>query len=296
MGQKLTLIVTCTDRKSVVPPAELLVRNLPPGSSDERSATWIERLRNAQKTVPLHRLYQGESWSQAMRLEASARAAGFTPELIVASAGLGLMSTSDSAPAYGATFSSRQPDSVAASPSLARSWWTTVSARREARRFQEMTEGATILVLSASYASAMATDLKSLSGRADVVVFGGSQEVPEDVRIPADRQLRPALGGTATSLNLRTARAWIDRLPSACIEEHRDHQAWRDWASSTRRPDVHDRKPVSDAEVIDFVQASLATTEGITYTRALRHLREAGMACEQKRFKRIFHETGPASD
>lgn len=291
MGQKLTLVVTCTDRKSAVPASALLVRNLPEGSPVERSAMWIERLRGADNAVPLHRLYQGESWSQAMRLEASARAAGFTPELIVASAGLGLMSASDSAPSYGATFTSRQPDSVAPNSGLARAWWTALSARPEARSFQEITEGASIAVLSASYASAMAADLKCLSGRADVVVFGGSQDVPADVRLPADRQLRSVLGGTATSLNLRTARAWIERLPHARIEGHRDHPAWRDWVSSARRQDSYDRQPVSDAQVSDFVQRSRATIEGITYTRALRLLRDAGIACEQKRFRRIFHET-----
>ena len=106
----------------------------------------------------------------------------------------------------------------------------------------------------------MAEDLRGLTGRDDVVVFGGSDVVPHDLRVAADRGLRAALGGTATSLNLRTAIAWLERLPHPTVSGNRDHTAWKTWAAENSRPDRYDRLPLTDAQVVDFVRRSRAPT------------------------------------
>ena len=123
MVQKLTIVVTCTDRKSAQPEPDLMVRNLDPGSIAERVDLWRDGLERATLRVPLRHLYRGESWTQALRLEATARAAGFQPRLIVASAGLGLVEADEEAPPYAATFSPRQADSVGSTQVETRAWW-----------------------------------------------------------------------------------------------------------------------------------------------------------------------------
>ena len=94
--QKLTIIVTCTDRKSATPADELMVRNLPTGQVSARARVWRERLARATVRRPLIDLYSGETWSQVRATCSSRpRALGFEPDVFVASAGLGLRHVSD---------------------------------------------------------------------------------------------------------------------------------------------------------------------------------------------------------
>lgn len=288
--QKLTLVVTCTDRKSARPDDTLLVRNLPNLPPAERSRAWFENLRGAARQVPLRQLYQGEAWTQVLQLERTAQSIGFETRLLVASAGLGLARASDLAPAYGATFAPRQPDSVANDPVGGRAWWQALKARTGAASTDEWRDSAALFVLSETYAHAMADDMVALAGRTDVVVFGGSRDVPPQVRIPADRQLRQSLGGTTTSLNLRTAIAWLKLLPEPRINGSLQHPEWRAWVDASRSRDSYDRRPMTDAQVAHFIRNLRAADPSMSRSRALRILRDEGMACEQKRFGRLFQE------
>ena len=56
--QKLTIIVTCTDRKSATPDDELMVRNLPTGQVSARARVWREAPRASDGTPPPHRPVQ----------------------------------------------------------------------------------------------------------------------------------------------------------------------------------------------------------------------------------------------
>src|SRR4051812_2256178 len=104
--EKLTIIVTCTDRKSATPEHALMVRNLPSRQVRTRARVWREAIERSAATRTLLELYSGETWTQVKRLLATASDLGYDPDVMVASAGLGLRSISDRAPAYAATFSS----------------------------------------------------------------------------------------------------------------------------------------------------------------------------------------------
>lgn len=123
MAELLTIIVTCTDRKSLPVADDLRVRCLAPGSIEQRARTWIRQLNETHPKRPLRSLYQGETWTQVVRLEEAVQAAGYEPRLLVASAGLGLRSVEQEAPAYGATFSPGSPDVVGTTTDQARDWW-----------------------------------------------------------------------------------------------------------------------------------------------------------------------------
>ena len=66
--QNLTIVVTCTERKSLPVSADLQIRSLPDGSIPERYDTWRARLDRAVDRVPLDLLYAGEAWAQVKRL------------------------------------------------------------------------------------------------------------------------------------------------------------------------------------------------------------------------------------
>lgn len=286
--RKLTIVVTCTDRKFVAPSETLMARSLPATTVSERADAWVGRVRAARPAVRLLDLYKGESWTQAKRLAATAHQAGFQPAVFVASAGLGLRSVDDFGPSYTATFARGHQDSVVSTASDARSWWS-----RLPHSTPPECEIPSIWVLSESYAVAMQGQLQSLDPNA-ALVFGGSSGTPEELRVRSDRNLRAALGGTVSSLNTRMAIRWLEiaegRPPTSSVVR----QAWTGWARDARQPEYYDRRPLPDGSIRQLIEEMLDRHPQLSKTVALKNLRASGIACEQRRFSGLFEEASRA--
>jgi hypothetical protein len=287
--RKLTIVVTCTDRKSAQPTHDTLARTLPAGSLSDRSDIWRTRLMAAADRRPLDALYQGESWSQLTRLRTAARTAGYTPRLLVASAGLGLRDVTSSGPAYGATFTRQQPDSVAQTIADSQRWWQDRVNDPQALSVTRELRGQVLFVLSANYASALDADLVAFAEQGgDCLLVGGARDIAGIPRIASDKRLRSHFGGTTTGLNIRTAIAWMERLDGPSLHSQPMQDSWHSWASTVLRPERYDRKPMTDEQVLAFVDEARTKDPGISRTRALRILRENNFACEQQRFAQLF--------
>lgn len=115
-----------------------------------------------------------------------------------------------------------------------------------------------------------------------------SRVTSSQLRLPADRRLRHALGGTTTSLNVRTAIAWLERLEGPALVSDHARRSWNAWATTVQRREQYDRKPMSDAAIASYVRELSAVEPTITKSRALRRLRDSKLACEQRRFGQIF--------
>ncbi|GAF48282.1 hypothetical protein RW1_051_00460 [Rhodococcus wratislaviensis NBRC 100605] len=287
--RKLAIVVNCTERKSVAPDASLQARSLPAGDVGLRFSAWKSRVTTAGDLVPLADLYQGEAWVQARLLHRECMAAGFAASLMVASAGLGLRSVSQMGPAYAATFSGGHADTVASGTSARRAWWSALRGLDDAQTLTSIAAPSVLLVLSENYARAMDDDLVGLAhGGRDVLLVGGARDIDGLPRIPADRALRASLGGTASSIGHRMARAWVARRTSKSLFDKRDLSGFSAWQSRVRKVEVYERQPVTDVELRQLIVPLLANDASLSATRALRHLRDAGIACEQKRFRQIF--------
>lgn len=286
MPQKLTILVTCTDRKVAVPDPTRMVRNLPPGSIEQRAETWAAALTSSPDRTPLSRLYQGETWTQVSHLVDAASAVGYDARVVVASAGLGLRSWDHMAPAYAATFAPGHEDSVGTTTDQSRDWWAAIGA--VAPGTAPVLGGPMMWVLSQSYGRVIAADLLAHSNPTDLLVFGGSDDVPASVRIPANKALRRPLGGTATSLNLKTAIRWLKLSGTDGAFATSTRERWNSWVARTEHRESYDRQRMTDAAVVDFVQALRRSDPYLSKTRALRLLRQAGLACEQRRFGVLF--------
>lgn len=291
MSKKLTIVVTCTDRKAAVPLPQHQVRHLPAAPVEQRAEAWVDILSQATDVQPLRHLYRGEAWHQVGRLEEVARSKGFAPEVLVVSAGLGLRRIDSVAPSYAATFSSGHGDSVGKSRAEAQGWWEQVSRMPSALHLPEVLSGPALLVLSEVYASALSVDLDQLHDRDDVVVFGGKDGVLENQRIPANLGLRKVLGGTAVSLNARMAIAWLQQQESVDIRASRHRQAWNAWSSEVESTTTYDRRAIDDAGLQVWIRSATRTVPGLSKTAALRMLRDSGVACEQRRFGTMFAQT-----
>jgi len=294
--RKLTIVVTCTNRKSLPPATGLRLRDLGPGCLAERSDSWLGRLHQATGGRSLVTLYQGEAWAQMSGLARAATSAGYQPRLLVVSAGLGLREIESVAPSYAATFASRHNDSVGQSTGDAQEWWARLAKAPQALDPSRELRGRVLLVLSAVYASALQTDLSHLATvGAESLMIGGGADMTGIMRIPADRGLRPVLGGTATSLNVRVAKRWLEQLDGRDLTSRHARDRWMKWAASVRREERWDRQSLTDVEVLRFITQLLRNTPGVSRTSALRRLRDSGRACEQRRFADLFQATQDAA-
>ncbi|ANP53588.1 hypothetical protein AVL59_32205 [Streptomyces griseochromogenes] len=291
--RQLTLVVTCTDRKAAVPETELQARQLPAGPVTERAALWSERINSAAHTHSLAELYRGDHWTQARRLREAAAQAGFKADVWVASAGLGLQPVSASAPSYAATFSTRHADSVATTAEDGALWWSQLQERTGRATLQELGKASPVLlVLSEIYAKAMEAELRALADVAsEALLFGGGEQIAGIQRVPADAGLRRTLGGTLTSLNVRMAATWFQHCQDGQLTSTATSDSWNKWAASESRPEQHNRRPMTDEQVISFIRKETLSHPGISRTRLLRLLRDSGQACEQSRFANLYVKT-----
>jgi hypothetical protein len=291
---KLTLVVTCTDRKAIAPTAALRARSLPRGAVRKRVRAWWERVDSAPRTHTLADLYCGDHWTQARRLCDAAAKAGFgATDLWVASAGLGLQRVSEWAPAYAATYSPRHADAVSASAEDSVQWWELLQQRAGRATLPELGNDSPVLVvLSEPYARAMAAELRTLAeARGDSLLVGGVEDVPGLHRVPADAGLRRVLGGTLTSLNVRMAASWLEHCQDGRLTSPATRDSWGLWAARASTPERYNRTPMTDDQVMAFIRSRLTAQPGLSRTRLLREFRDGGQACEQSRFADLYVRT-----
>ncbi len=290
MAAGLTIVITCTNRKSLPAGHRLRFRDVPSSSPSERAQIWRDRLRLDGEHRPLDSLYQGEQWKESLELARVARSQGFEPTVLVASAGLGLIALESHAPAYAATFSLGKPDAVAHTVRGAEEWWEQLTRAPKALNLASL-RGPVLLVLSRTYALALARDLAELGASGvKAALVGGAFEIPGITRLSSDAGLRRKLGGTLGSLNQRMANHFL-RLshgPGDWLSD--DHlRRWTSWASEGRQKEVFDRRRRDDSEIKAWIRAMIAD-EPMSATRALREYRWQGNACEQSRFGRLYRE------
>jgi hypothetical protein len=75
------------------------------------------------------------------------------------------------------------------------------------------------------------------------------------------------------------------RFTASALRNHYAHLV-----TTTAPLRTYDRRPMSDEEVMEFIQRASARDSSVSHTGLLRRLRSTGQACEQKRFKRLFQE------
>ena len=257
--QKLTIVVTCTDRKSATPSDELMARNLPAwtGQRARRVMASGDSTRSpadAAAPRPVQRRDAGPG-----RCPCSARRTrlGFEPDVLVASAGLGLACTSRRpAPAYGATFARTTRTPSAIHPRVTRSWWAALPPCRRRVTAGSSRSGSCRRLLMRRRADEIC--MTWITGR-DILVFGGSREIPDRRARPVGpiaaararghrhQPQRPHGNAVAHLSRMARIRSPAPRGTRGALGSHEQ-----------RHREVYDRKPMTDAEVLDVRQRTCA--------------------------------------
>jgi len=303
---KVHVISSCTDRKKVVVTSERRLRH----HCGSENASLVTRWKHALMGVtaesrPVREVYAGEHWVEFLRVVESWQG-DETVKGWVASAGYGLIPLDSSVVGYAATFSPGSEDSVVRLGMNGVDWWESLStwegpnpgSARTVRAIVERGNVGDLVVVTASphYLGAMAKDLQSAleiaadARAADLLVMGS--RVPSDLgrRYPDHvvqfgGGLQRLVGGSRIGLNIRV-------LAEALKAGKVTREDIRDWvaASSANFPLLPgpDRDRADDGAVSAFIAERLREDARLKATPLLREWRDAGRACEQGRFGRIY--------
>src|SRR5262249_3789333 len=148
-----------------------------------------------------------------------------------------------------------------------------------------------LVVVSLPYLRALTADLSEACrlgrpGSVAVLCAGAGRKHPlRDFLLPCDARLPAAVGGTLTSLNGRTAGRLLGAVGDEDWSIERCKQQLESWLTDLPRyiPKSGDR--LTDTEVCDYIRGAFADEPSLRPGRLLRRLREAGLACEEKRFR-----------
>jgi hypothetical protein len=307
-GRQVTVhvIVTCANRMSRPISAHMQLGQISGHTPAQRARRWITRLVEAGSApqVAAMELYAGEHWSVVRGFPAT-RLPGEQIRLWACSAGYGLIPAEALIMPHHATLTPGQADSV---PGDAASWWSLLSewagpvpGRPRSIRALVAADPAAVFmfVLSKNYLRACGADLAAACERiADpdlfLIVSAGGRPEGElaDFAVPADARLQAYFGGTRRALNARIGAHLLERGIRS-KDEASGHLA-RLLAAQSPIP-RYNRRRQSDREILDAIAARLARAPAPSTSRLLRELRDTGLACEQRRFSRLYREAAEAT-
>lgn len=311
-GTTIHVVLTCTKGKTRPPLPSLSLGAVQGRTPEARAEAWIGRLqRHLPGSVTARELYSGDHWKVGRSIPATAAAAGFDVRLWVASAGYGLIPVEAGLAPYSATFSVRHPDFVGLGMAGVRRgdavgrWWMAVAAwkgpaPREPRSIRALAEAdpaaSVLVVASAPYLEAMRSDLAASADvladwRQLAVVSAGGRDVEGLQRhaLPFDGRLRQVVRGGDISLNVRVARELLQRGVAPRVDEL--SRAVQELGRGLQRPSAPVRSAQGDDNVRSFIREELRANPSARWSPLLRRFRsELGRACEQKRFRDLFHE------
>jgi hypothetical protein len=258
----------------------------------------------------------GEHWRVVEELVHTSAVSGLTLDLWIASAGYGLLRPEDLVEPYAATFATRAEDSITRRESRsdpiadASYWWQRLSERaRRASTVATLRDLAAqspkvplVVALSGAYVRAVRDDLlRAASELKDprqllLVSAGASDGHLENLQVPTDARLLHSVGGTRLALNVRVVKYLIENAP-----EHGWHgdEVRRFLAVHLdRQPGLvrYDRQALTDDQVTAFIRAELANSARTSRSALLRALRDRNLACEQKRFGRLYESVLEGAD
>jgi len=288
------VVTSCTQRKSV--PRCVDFAQLPqfPNVTGLAQA-WQRLLRTVSPAGAAQSVYQGRSIA-----DAATAASHLGCPWYVVSGGLGLVRSEEPVPAYECTAAGgSELDGRLKRLGVATSdWWTAITTREPQPLTRLISRRPVLLALPGSYLRMVRDDLAHLSAtKADQLrIFTssrGARFVPEHLAhcvMPYDDRLEavPNYAGTQSDFAQRALRHFVEALDAASLTlEEARAAVLRALARRPRRPrSIGERR--SDDEIRSVLTAQWTRHAGSS-TRLLRYLRdEAGIACEQKRFRRIW--------
>lgn len=255
---------------------------------------WSKRLRKAKTKVPAVDLYAGRTIREA---ESAATAIG--AKLLIASAGLGIIDSTDLIPAYDLTITGTSANNVLKQTSVpASDWWRALSKSSPYHRPLPNFDGLLLIALPADYLSMIAPTLEDLPSTllARMRIFtkppkGQSGSPWSEAWMPYDDRL-DLLGspyaGTQGDFAQRALRHFVETILPATKSATADIARVRKALRGHVLQETSSRLRLLDQEIIDLMVRDWSIAGG-SASRMLRHLRDTlHVSCEQRRVQGLY--------
>lgn len=288
------IVVPCASRKRVAPRTDARAISLVEGSQAALEVAWIRRLADLPQQMAAGQLYMGRGFA----LGANAARISGAP-LYVISAGLGLVHAERQVPSYGMTVGADGIDAIRGRSVDAfnpRSWWSAVRTSAFSIDWADAFrgDGAVLIALTRAYAEMIVDDLLELpeAHRMRLRLFGLAlpATVPNGLApcvMPYDERLDQMLKGTRTDFAQRALSHFVANVPPG-QDRDADREAVLRMLAQHVTPERIERPRLGDDEIVAAIAKHLRSVTGIG--RILRKLRDDdGIACEQRRFTRLYH-------
>jgi hypothetical protein len=226
----------------------------------------------------------------------------------VFSAGLGIFDIDTQIPSYGATFTQGNPDSVSKidcsiSAFDANYKWFTMNSKQFRNHNGHLNyakifgNAPTIICLSSSYLQVLSNDLVRFddSTKEKIMILGSKFDGMKGYEyIDTPGKLRLTLGGTLSTVSVRTL-GYMLSLVDTNSEPRLLFKSLTELASEIKSKveelPKFNRITMQDSEVLSFISTELLINGTCSASTLLRKLRDSGFACEQGRFKKLFHDS-----
>ncbi|QPF71469.1 hypothetical protein G8A07_00050 [Roseateles sp. DAIF2] len=295
------VVTSCTSRKLKQAERTVFADDAQVQTLRELCSRWVEQLRRQTELLPAGRLYQGRAFREA---DIAADCVG--APLFILSAGLGLVGSMQEVPAYDLTISAGAGSVASALTRLReaeQSWWRELTqAREQCRPVAALLEGdefeQVLLAMPSTYLAMIAAELGTVDPelvRRKLRIFSSPKSLsvlPASLQacvLPYDERLESTeLSGTLSDFPQRSLRHFASQVNAqgASLAEARAMVT----AALAGLPvrEKPQRQKLSDEEITQALRQQWWPHEGSS-TKLLRYLRdEAGIACEQGRFRQLW--------
>ncbi len=306
------VLVPCSERKRFSPAMPMRAQTLPAGPLDLVARSWGLRAQNATPKLRPDRLYRGRTF-----LEGRKAAKCLGAELVVISAGYGLLSEQDEVAPYSLTVLPGKADSILGkvhhSEWLPSAWWRMLGEHTPAETdlcalLEQRKPNLILMSLSAGYALLIADQLQILTpdqkARLRIFCAGAGSHVPRVVAdniMPYDARLDGAdspIRGTMSDFSGRALHHYARCVRDGNIKGMNLAEDKTDLAALTANwapPNKTCRIRQTDREIVAFILDTWCRTGGSS-SASLRLLRQSGRACEQGRFRILFRQVANRRD
>lgn len=293
------LISSCTNVKSIISDDKHLLRNYNLSSIEKVSTEWKKNL--ASKSInktPARKLYQGPSWKATLDAEKNF-SIKFTTQLLIASAGHGLIDSNEMISSYGTTFSKGHEDSIHNFKNIenpTQRWWTEINKFG----FNSLNAESYIFIfLPFDYLIALKNfieDLIDIFDKRIYILLTSKNKLSnkiENKSLRFDTRFNSYEKGTLTTLSQRCMR-WLSNeiITKELSLDHKILQNHINVFLSELPPyKIEQRKQLNDEELIKIIINQINTENIKSASQGLKGLRKKGFACEQKRYGKLFNAT-----
>lgn len=300
-GHSMTVILTaCTMRKRFSPVPSLQASRLRVGTLSAVGTEWRDRIARSQPRAKAIDVYSGRSLAEA-RIAATT----INGQLMIVSAGLGLLEAEEPIPSYDITVSPGSAASIFTKLPVGtseRDWWNEIADQRKIEQLERRLEDAKSLLLvslPAAYLRMLTHLIGSLSATQEgrLRIFTGSEQLEiepslKPFHMPYDRRLdgpdspiTGTLGDFAQRALRHFATTILPSAPTGTAAEHADFvlAKQRDWQRPSRKAGAR----ISDEEVLQIIRERWDSVGGRSASLLRLFRDELGLACEQRRFSKL---------